>query len=184
MTDDLIYHERVSSNRTEALFLALTLLFFLLFIGRATVGHLDVLAAIFFGLFGLFLFYSVNYRTLLIRLTAESLNLTFGIFTWRVPLDNVEECCLDNLPLLMKYGGAGIHFMLIRNRYRASFNFLEYPRVVIAFKRKAGLVRDISFSTRRPDDVLRLLQEAVSAQWAAQHGRAADSRSASLHAGG
>jgi hypothetical protein len=53
--------------------------------------------------------------------------------------------------------------MSIRRRYRASFNFLEYPRVVIAFKRKEGLVRDISFSTRRPDDALRLIQEAASA---------------------
>jgi Ca2+/Na+ antiporter len=182
MTDDLIYNERVSSNRTEALFLALTILFFLLLIWHVNAGSLDILAAVFFCFFGLFFFYSVNYRTLLIRLTAESLNLTFGLFTWKVPLDNVEECHLDSLPLLMKYGGAGIHFMFIRNRYRASFNFLEYPRVVIAFKRKAGPVRDISFSTRRPDDVLRLIQEAVSANRAAQHGRPTDSRSAPLHA--
>jgi len=64
-------------------------------------------------------------------------------------------------------GGAGIHFMMIRKRYRASFNFLEYPRVVIALKRKVGPVQDISFSTRRPDDVLRLIREAVSAKKAA-----------------
>lgn len=64
-------------------------------------------------------------------------------------------------------GGAGIHFMTIRARYRASFNFLEYPRVVVAFKKKVGLVRDISFSTRRPDEVLRLIQEAASAKKAA-----------------
>jgi Ca2+/Na+ antiporter len=184
MTDDLIYHERVSSNRTEALFLALTVLFFLLIIWRVNAGSVDVLAAVFFCLFSLFLFYSVNYRTLIIRLTSESLKLTFGIFTWRVPLDNVEECHLDEIPLLMRMGGAGIHFMIIRKRYRASFNFLEYPRVVIAFKRKEGLVRDISFSTRRPDDVLRLVQEALSAKRAAQHGRPADSRSAPLRASG
>jgi hypothetical protein len=67
----------------------------------------------------------------------------------------------------MRMGGAGIHFMSIRKRYRASFNFLEHPRVVIAFKRKAGLVRDISFSTRHPDDVLRRIQEAASATGAA-----------------
>ena len=184
MTDDLIYNERVSSNRTEVLFLALTIIFFLLLIWRVNADGLDVLAAVFFFFSVFFLFYLMNYRTLLIRLTAESLNLTFGIFTWKVPLDNVEECHLDSLPLLMKYGGAGIHFMFIRNRYRASFNFLEYPRVVIALRRKAGPVRDISFSTRRPDDVLRLLQEAVSAKRAAQHGRPADPRSASLHASG
>jgi len=184
MTDDLLYNERVSSNRTEALFLALTILFFLLLIWRVKAGSLDVLAAVFFCLFSLFFFYSVNYRTLIIRLTPESLKLTFGIFTWIVLLDNVEECCLDDIPMLMRMGGAGIHFMSIRKRYRASFNFLEHPRVVIAFKRKEGLVRDISFSTRRPDDVLRLIQEAVSAKRAAQHGRPADPRSASLHASG
>jgi hypothetical protein len=148
MTDDLLYNERVSSNRTEALFLALTLLFCLLFIWRVNAGGLDILAAVFFCLFSLFLFYAVNHRTLIIRLTSGSLKLTFGIFTWTVPLDNVEACCLDDIPLLMRLEGTGIHFMSIRNRYRASFNFLEHPRVVIAFKRKRGPVRDTSFSTR------------------------------------
>ena len=165
--DDLIYDERVTSKRTEGLFLALTILFLLLHIWRVNAADLDILAAVLFCLFGLFLFYSVNYRTLIIRLTSESLKLTFGIFTWTVPLDNVEECRLDDIPVLMRMGGAGIHFMSIRKRYRASFNFLEHPRVVIAFKRKVGLVRDISFSTCRPDDVLRLVQEAVAARRAA-----------------
>jgi Ca2+/Na+ antiporter len=166
-SDDLIYDERVASKKTEVLFLVLTILFFLLLIWRVVAGGLDILAAVFLCLFGLFLFYSVNYRTLIIRLTAESLKLTFGIFTWTVPLGNVQESRLDDIPVLMRMGGAGIHFMLIRKRYRASFNFLEYPRVVIAFKKKVGPVRDISFSTRRPDDVLRLIQEAVSAKEAA-----------------
>ena len=163
MTDELIYNERVSSNRTEALFLALMVFFFLLFVWHVSAVSLDILAVVLFCFFVLFFFYSVNFRTLIIRLTSKSLKLTFGIFTWVVPFDNVEECNLDNLPAFMRMGGAGIHFMFIRNRYRASFNFLEYPRVVIAFKRKAGLVRDISFSTQRPDDVLQLIQEAISA---------------------
>jgi hypothetical protein len=64
----------------------------------------------------------------------------------------------------MRLGGAGIHFMLINKRYRASFNFLEHSRVVIALKRKVGPVRDISFSTRQPDEVLRLIQGAISAK--------------------
>jgi len=119
----------------------------------------------------------VNYRTLVIRLTPQSLKLTFGIFTWRVPLDNVAECRLDELPLFVRMAGAGIHFINVRQRYRASFNFLEYPRVVIAFKRKAGPVRDISFSTRRPDDVLRLVREAVAANRGDQSEHPAGSRS-------
>jgi hypothetical protein len=64
----------------------------------------------------------------------------------------------------MRLGGAGIHFMVIENRYRASFNFLEYPRVVIALKRKKGPVRDISFSTRHPEELLQRLRDSVSAR--------------------
>jgi hypothetical protein len=162
--DDLLYDERVTSTRTEVLFVALTILFLLLFIWRVTAGGFDILATVFLFLCCVFLFYSVNYRTLVIRLTAGCLRLTFGIITWTVPLDNVEECRLDELPVLLRMGGAGIHFMSVRRRYRASFNFLEHPRVVITFRRKVGPVRDISFSTRRPDAVLRLIQEAVSAK--------------------
>jgi Ca2+/Na+ antiporter len=164
MTDDIIYEERVSSNRTEALFLGLTAIFLFLMIWRVNVGGLDFLTVLFFCFFSIFLFYSLNYRNLIIRLTHEYLRLTFGLFTWTVPLDNIEACCLDDVPIFMRMGGAGIHFMIIRKRYRASFNFLEYPRVVIAFKRKVGPVRDISFSTQQPNDILRLIQQEISAK--------------------
>jgi hypothetical protein len=162
VTEDLIYKERVSSNKTEMLFVALTLIFLLLLIWHMNVGKLDVLTVIFSCLSVLFLFYSVNYRILTIHLTSESLKLAFGIYEWVVAIDNIEECRLDNIPMSMRMGGAGIHFMSIRKRYRASFNFLEHPRVVIAFKRKEGPVRDISFSTRRPNEVLGLIQEILS----------------------
>lgn len=161
--DGVIYSEDISSARTEALFVALTILFFLLFIWRLSAAGMEILAAALLLLSGFFLFYSVNYRTLKIRLTSKSLELAFGVFTWSVPLDNVEACDLDHLPKLMEMGGAGIHYMSIRRRYRVSFNFLEYPRVVVALRRRAGLVRDVSFSTRRPDEILRLMQAAAPA---------------------
>ncbi len=161
MIDDIYYTEKVSSDRTEALFVALTALFLLLLARRLNTGRRDKLAAVFGSLSGLFLFYSVNFRTLTIRLTAEALQLRFGIFNWTVPLENIAGCRLDDVPLLLRMGGAGIHFMSVRQRYRASFNFLEYPRVVIAFKRKVGPVRDISFSTRQPDEVVQLIEDLI-----------------------
>lgn len=164
MTDDLIYEESLSSNKTEALFIALTILFLTIAIWRVSSATLDVLATACFAFFAFFVFYCVNYRTLIIRLTPESLHLTFGIFRWVVPLDNVEACRLDDVPGLMRLGGAGIHFMFVRNRYRASLNFLEYSRVVIALKRKKGPVRDISFSTQHPEELLRRLRESLSAR--------------------
>jgi len=156
--DTLLYEERLSSRRTEAVFIALTILFLLVFVSRLASGLAAPLSAAVFFLFGVSLFYAVNYRTLQIHLTSGSLTLTFGVFAWTVPLSSVDECRLDDVPLLLRMGGAGIHFMIVGRRYRISFNFLEYPRVVVMLKERRGLVRDISFSTRRPHDVLRLIR--------------------------
>ena len=162
MDDEVIYHERLSSRGTTTLFLALGLVSFFLLLWRLKITGPDILAMVFGLFFMLFCFYTVNYRVLDIRLTARTLKLSFGVFTWRVPLGNIDGCSPDEIPPFYRYGGAGIHFMTIRHRYRASFNFLEYPRVVIAFKRKAGPVRDLSFSTRQPEEVLRIIQRERS----------------------
>jgi len=161
---NLIYKEKVSSKLTLVLFLVFAILSFSLFIWRVTTRSLDIIAIIFLCLFFLFLFYSVNYKTLIIHVAKQSLKLTFGIFTWTIPFENIESCQLDDdLPMLMKYGGAGIHFMMIRKRYRVSFNFLEHSRVVIGLKRKAGLVKDISFSTCQPTELVQLIRGAIVA---------------------
>jgi hypothetical protein len=157
-----IYHESIVSNKTELLFRALTALFFFLFLWRtATVGF-NALAIVFLVFACIFMFYSVNFKTLVIHLTAQSLTLRFGIFSWHVPLVNIESCQPDAIPAIMRYGGAGIHFMSIRSRYRVSFNFLEYPRLVIAFRQKRGLVQDVSFTTRQPDELHRLITQAIT----------------------
>jgi hypothetical protein len=157
MFDDLRYEERISSGRTQALFWGLMALFLVLSAWRvATTGWTPLtLTVLLASLF--FLFYSLNYRTLVIRLTGTSLILRFGLFCWTIPLDNVEKCQIDNLPGLMRYGGAGIHFMFVNGRYRASFNLLEYPRVVVSLKR-SRLVRDVSFTTRQPQRLVSLLK--------------------------
>ena len=162
-SERLIYEEKISSWRTEALFVLLTALFLLLLVRRVNSSGWDVLSILFFIFFMLFLFYCLNYLKLTIQLTSDYLKLTFGIFHWTVPMDNIEACKLDDPPALNKYGGAGIHFMFVDGRYRASFNFLEYPRVVVALRKK-GRVQDISFTTRQPEDVLRLIHQAITSQ--------------------
>lgn len=168
MSDRQTYCERTSSARTEALFLLLMTLFLALSLYRANVRRqnrtgLGKLTAVFFGLSAFFLFYVLNYRTLAIHLTPETVELRFGIFTWRIAMDNVESAFLDETSL-WRIGGAGIHFSPIQGRYRAMLNFLEYPRIVIRLKQQQGPVRDIAFSTRRPQQILRFIQEASSAK--------------------
>jgi hypothetical protein len=153
------YFEQLSSNRTEALFVGLTLIYILLAVWRMNSSGYSTSTVILFLFCAFFLFYSINYRRLSIRITAELLELQFGLFTWKVPLDNVESCRLDETSL-WRIGGAGIHFSPINGRYRAMFNFLEHPRVVIALKHRQGLVRDIAFSTRRPDEFIEKIRAA------------------------
>ena len=136
------------------LFLTLTVIFAVLAVWRVTVAGIDPLSLVLLSGWGFFLFYSLNYHTLIVQITKDQLILKFGLFTWTISLDNIEDCFLDDTSL-WRIGGAGIHFSPIHGRYRAMFNFLEYPRVVIALKRKLGLVRDIAFSTQHPEEVIR-----------------------------
>jgi hypothetical protein len=159
---EALYRERLASARTEALFVTLALVGGGLLAWRLAAGRVDGLAVLGACVGGFFLFYALNFRTLMTRVTPQALTLRFGVIRWTVVLDNVAACALDELPALQRYGGAGVHFMRVRGRYRANFNFLEYPRVVVALKRPAGPVRDVSFSTRRPDAVLSALRAALA----------------------
>lgn len=155
--EEIQYEEILSSGRTEFLFAALMLTFALLMNRRAAARGMDLLTGIFLLLTLVFLFYALNYRKLEIQITPQALKLKFGLFHWSEPLANIESAAVDELPWLLRNGGAGIHFMLVGGSYRASYNFLEHARVVLRLKEKRGLVQDLSFSTRDPQALLRAL---------------------------
>jgi len=156
-----IYHEKLSSAKTEALFIALTVAFLILFAWRWLSVGWNGWTIAFLCISTFFLFYVFNYRTLNINLTHEILQLTFGIFTWKIVIANIERCYLDT-PSIGSIGGAGIHFTWVKGKYRAFFNFLDHPRVVIVFKKKKGPVQEIAFSTKQPEIFLEAIQRLSS----------------------
>ncbi len=163
MREKQTYDERLSSGRTEVLFLVLTALFLELALRRRRArrtegGGRARIALAFYVLSAFFLFYTLNYRTLLIHLTPEALILRFGLFSWRVPMENIEHAALDEYSL-WRIGGAGIHFSWFQGRYRAMFNFLEYPRVVVSLRQKQGPVKEIAFSSQHPETVLDFIRD-------------------------
>jgi hypothetical protein len=159
--EQVLYAERLSSNLTTALFVALTLIFGGLAFWRLTNHPHDWLVTLLQFLSVFFLFYTFNYRTLVTTLTKNELVLRFGVFRWRVPLDNIAACKPDQISRAMYYGGAGIHLMMIAGRYRALFNFLEYPRLVVSFKHRVGPVVDLSFSTKHPDELIQKIDAGI-----------------------
>jgi hypothetical protein len=159
--DGDIYREKLSSARTEALFILLTLIFLGLFDWHwSTVGW-NGWTTTFLCISALFLFYVINYRVLKIQLTTETLQLNFGIFTWEIAITDIESCYRDE-DTILRFGGAGIHFMWIKGNYRAFFNFLEYPRMVVTFRKKKGPVQEIAFSTKQPEQVMEIIQSGLS----------------------
>jgi Ca2+/Na+ antiporter len=161
MTDKAIYLERISSRRTTVLFIALTIAFFLPFIWFGRTALFSGWSIFFFCLSAIFLFYTLNYRTLIINISEDRVSLQFGIFKRKIPFDNIENCFLDT-SVLPRSGGAGIHFMFIQGRYTAMFNFIEYDRVVVSLKICKGPVRDIAFSSRQPGEVMGIIKEKAA----------------------
>ena len=159
--DDKTYNEKLSSTKTGALFILLALVFLALFAWRWLSSRWDGWAITFLCIFAFFLFYAINYRTLKIYITSESLLLTFGIFTWTIAISNIKNCYIDE-DTIWRFGGAGIHFMWIKGKYRAFFNFLEYPRVVVTLKEKKGLVQEIAFTTKQPEQVQEFINRYAS----------------------
>jgi len=41
-------------------------------------------------------------------------------------------------------------------------NFLEHPRIVIELEKKRGLVRELAFSTEKPNEILRIIEESIA----------------------
>jgi len=156
-----IYNETVSSSKTHALFIVLTMVFLALFAWCWSYIGWSGWTITFLCISAFFLFYVFNYRTLKTRITSETLQLTFGIFTWKIPISNIKNCYLDE-DTIWRFGGAGIHFMFIKGKYRAFWNFLEYPRVVIILKKNKGPVQEVAFTTQQPEHVMELIQSKLT----------------------
>ncbi len=160
MPEDPLFDEKISSVRTEVLFVALAVGFFVLLSWRVLATGAGAIAGILLFISLFFSFYALNYRVLAIRISAGNLEFRFGVFGWRIPLNSIEAVFADETTL-WRIGGAGIHFSPIGGRYRAMLNFLEYPRVVVSLKEKRGWIRDVAFSTTRPKEVMHIIQESL-----------------------
>ena len=158
-----LYSEKVRSNKTSLLFVILALIFFALFTWRYSIVGFRFVPGLyaFLGLF--FSFYVINYRILKITITDQTLHLKFGLVGWRTDINNIALCIVYDPPFWIKYGGAGVHFAMVEGEYKAFYNFLEYPRLLIKFHQKQGLVQALVFTTREPDRISEILEKRSAA---------------------
>jgi len=161
MNSEKLYTEKVTSLRTGLLFLGLSALFAWLAFWKLQRIHSGALTGIFLLLTIMFLFYTLNYRTLVIEISKEEVTLRFGLFRWQIPLNTIAFCSRDTASL-WRIGGAGIHFSFFNKRYRAMFNFLEHDRVVLGLNKKKGPVSEVAFSTTEPERVMDIILSQIN----------------------
>ena len=160
--DEPIYTEKLKSSLTTVLFVDLALIFLLLFGWRLPIVGWKFSTGLFLFLGVFFLFYIFNYRILRIEILQEELVLKFGLVRWKTSLDNIQAVALDESPWWIRYGGAGVHFAMVRGTYQGYYNFLDGPRIRVEFKSKQGPVKALVFSTHQPGRVLEHLQGRIS----------------------
>ncbi len=159
-----IYQEEVKSPKTSLLFTLLALVFSALFAWRVAVVGFRAFPIVCLVLALFFFSYLLNYQILRITITEEDVTLKFSLIRWRTRLENIQTCKMDDSPNLIKYGGAGVHFAFVRGEYRAFFNFLEHPRILITFHHKQGLVQGLVFTTRQPEQVMGFISSRMVAK--------------------
>jgi len=155
---NLIYSEKIKSTKTSSLFVILAMILFALFGWRYSVVGFRFIPCLYVFLGLVFCFYVINYRELEISITDQTLQLKFGVIAWRSNIENIKSIIRYDPPFWIKYGGAGVHFAMVDGDYKAFYNFLEYPRVMIGFHQKQGWVQSLVFTTRQPDKILEILE--------------------------
>ena len=156
---NVLYNEKVRSNKTSLLFVLLAMIFFALFGWRFSVVGFRFIPGLYVFIGLVFCFYVINFRELEISITDQKLQLKFGVIAWSSNIENIKSIIRYDPPFWIKYGGAGVHFAMVDGDYKAFYNFLEYPRVMVGFHQKQGWVQSLVFTTRQPDKILQIMED-------------------------
>jgi hypothetical protein len=123
----------------------------------------DTPAPIWFFLimFLLFLGLAINFSRLGIRITDQSITVGFGAIKRNIPLENVEDCILDEASAV-RYGGFGIRITRIKGKNRLGYITIGSPRCVLSLKK--GKFQEFAFSTKSPEEVMNIVKGQLSLQ--------------------
>lgn len=91
-------------------------------------------------------------------MTSRSIVVGYGMFKRTIFWENIERCYIDEVSSI-RYGGWGIRIGRVKGRWRLVYNVISGPRVVLGLKR--GVFREFVFSTKNPDDVMRVVRHMI-----------------------
>ena len=148
-----------------ALFVVLTLFFLGMFIYQILESPLGSKPApdwyyLVMCLFFVFMtFIIINFSKLVLKATAKSLTVSYGLFKRVIPWDDVADCYPDESSSLGMYGGYGIRIGRVNGKLRLVYNVLGGERVVLVLKK--GRFNEFVFSTNKPDSVMDVIKGRI-----------------------
>uniref|UniRef100_A0A7C3EX09 Bacterial Pleckstrin homology domain-containing protein n=1 Tax=Candidatus Methanomethylicus mesodigestus TaxID=1867258 RepID=A0A7C3EX09_9CREN len=96
----------------------------------------------------------LTFSRLSITITGDGVKVGFGRIIKRFPWDAISGCYQDDASAV-RYGGYGIKGGKHKGKTRMVFNVTNAPRVVLVVK--GAKFDEFVFSTKRPDEVIRII---------------------------
>ncbi|MEE9600963.1 MAG: hypothetical protein V3W22_04605 [Thermoplasmata archaeon] len=159
MRADTLYEERFFSLAITGILAAVSAIMFFMLFYQLLVGPLGSEPApnLLFLIMGLlFLGFGLNFSRLLIRITPGMVTVGYGLFRHRITWNNIEDCRIDET-LAVKYGGWGVRVTKVGGKWRLVYSVVGGPRVLLALR--AGRFREFVFSTRKPEEVTKIIRQ-------------------------
>ena len=159
---EVYYKEKVFSRFNTGIFAVVVVLLLFVLIYQLTVGPFGsnpptnqtlIVIILIFAAIG------VNFSTLNITINPEGLRVGYGLLNNTIPWKNIESSYLDKTSVIM-YGGWGIRLGRVKGKWRLVYNVFRGPRVVLVLKK--GWYREFVFSTRNPQEVMRIIGQQLN----------------------
>ena len=99
-----------------------------------------------------------NFTRLTIGMTPDALTVAFERIKYTIPWHNIAGCYQDNNPGIV-YGGWGIRSGRARGKSVLVYNIIGPKRVILELKK--GRFKQFAFSTRRPEEVMVIVQQQI-----------------------
>ncbi len=153
----MLYEESIFMKVTSITLFILAFMFLYLFINLALIAL--SLNWFFLIMFFIFLALVLNFSTLRIKITKESIIVSYGLIKYTTPFKNIKKTYHDNVSNWW-YGGWGIRLGYVKKRWRHVFNVYGVPRIVLTLRN--GTFDEFVFSTKKPQEVMSIIKKRIT----------------------
>jgi len=156
MEKDIVYEEKIFPKKEMwILGIVIILSFFLLgyqfFVDYRAIDWALLLA------FLVLMVVMYSFRKFNIEMTSDAIIVEYGFGKRTILWEKIGDCYLDKASII-RYGGFGNRIARVNGKWRDVYNVIGYPRVVLSLK-NSGFFKEFVFSTKNPEEVIKIIKQ-------------------------